>query len=275
MYRKPRWARASSPWLEGLDALGQRALQVQRADDPVLGRAQREIDHRHRHQVGFRPGLELQPGAVVAESACFSRVAGVAAADQGAHRRQQCRQRAHRGGLPGAAVAEHQHAADARIHRCGQDGQLHFILADDRGKGEGLCHRFTFSLCSGIPAFAWSHDPVARMHLPCRAQSRRRQPLASSKCSVSAAGPGNLRLASIECLARYAGSRPRVFASVEHRDATGWQRYDRRFSCGHGRRLFRHGLAVGAVAGEELHLARSTGVGCANRVFDAQYVTSE
>jgi hypothetical protein len=40
-------------------------------------------------------------------------------------------------------------------------------------------------------------------------------------------------------------------------------------------KTFRHGLAVGAVAGEELHLARSTGVGCANRVFDAQYVTSE
>jgi hypothetical protein len=66
----------------------------------------------------------------------------------------------------------------------------------------------------------------------------------------------------------------RVFASDEHRDATGWQRYDHRLMWP-WEKTFRHGLAVGAVAGEELHLARSTGVGCANRVFDAQYVTSE
>jgi hypothetical protein len=51
--------------------------------------------------------------ALVAARRAVGRVAAVAAADDGAHLRQQRRQRAHRGGLAGAAVAEHQHAADA------------------------------------------------------------------------------------------------------------------------------------------------------------------
>jgi hypothetical protein len=65
-----------------------------------------------------------------------------------------------------------------------------------------------------------------------------------------------------------------LFAFDQRRATTGSRRHNHllRRPCAN---LFGHDGAVGAVGGEDLHLARSTGVGCANWVFDAQYVTSE
>ena len=40
--------------LEGLHAVRQRALEVERADDPVLGRAERQVDDRHGHECALR-----------------------------------------------------------------------------------------------------------------------------------------------------------------------------------------------------------------------------
>ena len=36
------------PGLEGAHPRGQRALEIERADDAVLGRPERQVDHRHR-----------------------------------------------------------------------------------------------------------------------------------------------------------------------------------------------------------------------------------
>ena len=60
------------PGLEGLDALRQRALEVERADDAVLGGAQRQVDHRHRHQVGLRLGLATFSAAQSSQCAAVS-----------------------------------------------------------------------------------------------------------------------------------------------------------------------------------------------------------
>ena len=52
--------------LERLHALRQRAFEVERADDAVLGRAERQVDHRHRHQAALRRAAGLQRRARLA-----------------------------------------------------------------------------------------------------------------------------------------------------------------------------------------------------------------
>ena len=135
MYRKPRLARASRPGSKALTPCDQRAFEIERADHAVFGGAERQVDHRHRHAMALRacPGA---CGPRSPRSRWQRRVAVVAAADHRAHLRQQRGQRAHRGGLAGAAVTEHQHAADARVDRGDQDRELHLVLADDGGEGK-------------------------------------------------------------------------------------------------------------------------------------------
>ena len=55
--------------LERLLAPGQRPLEVEGADDPVLGRAQRQVDHRHRHLGGLHRTAPRRRG----QSACTAR----------------------------------------------------------------------------------------------------------------------------------------------------------------------------------------------------------
>ena len=104
------------PGLERLLTLGQRPLEVERADDAVLGGAQRQIDHRHRR----RDALDRRTARCARQSGHSGRIgrriAVVAAARHDLHRRQQGRQRPDRGRFAGAPVAEHQHAAD-RVDR--------------------------------------------------------------------------------------------------------------------------------------------------------------
>ena len=42
------------PRLEGANALRERTFEVERADHAVLGGAQRQFDHRHRHAMAAR-----------------------------------------------------------------------------------------------------------------------------------------------------------------------------------------------------------------------------
>ena len=51
-YRIPRWARASRPGSYSVRALRQRTLEVQRAEHPVLGGADRQLDEPHRPRLG-------------------------------------------------------------------------------------------------------------------------------------------------------------------------------------------------------------------------------
>ena len=76
--------------LERLLAARQRAFQIERADHAVLGRAERQIDHRHRPRaatlslrfLGARAAIAAMRDVVVG-------IALIAAADDRAHRRQQ------------------------------------------------------------------------------------------------------------------------------------------------------------------------------------------
>ena len=150
--------------LERLLAPGQRPLEVERADDPVLGRAQRQVDHRHRHLGrlhGARPSAQRAVG-VHRVAGSPRRVAVVAAAGHDLHLRQQRRQRPHGGGFAGAAVAEHQHAADRLIDRGDQQGLLHLLLADDGGEREERCACSPASARSAHRLRTDRDDPNAR-----------------------------------------------------------------------------------------------------------------
>ena len=142
--------------LERLDAVGERTFEVQRTDHAVLGGAERQVDHRHRHLAGLRRRVvagRARPTLLAAAFGRGGRIAAVGAARDDAHRRQQRGQRAHGGRLAGAPVAEHQHAADARVDGGDHQRQLHLVLGDDRGKREHDGHaRQLLRIGSALPA---------------------------------------------------------------------------------------------------------------------------
>ena len=128
-------ARAKQPRLERLDALGQRLFEVERADDAILGGAERQVDDGHRHLHGFQ---RAGPGAAIgAQRGFVAGVAAVAAALDGLHFRQQRAERADRGRLAGASVAEDEDATDRRVDGGDQDAELHVVLSDNGGKRIG------------------------------------------------------------------------------------------------------------------------------------------
>ncbi len=124
---EPAMGAGQQPRLEPLLAARQRPLQIERADDPVLGRAERQVDDRRRHLHHRRTA-----GADPADRRRPVRRAVVGAALARRDRRQQRRQRAHRRGLAGAPVAKDQHAADRRVDRRDAQRALHLVLPDDR-----------------------------------------------------------------------------------------------------------------------------------------------
>ena len=140
------------PGLEGLLALGQGALQVQGADDAVLGGAQGQVDHRHWHQValGFDPFGGLIPAVGAQAARTGLRVTAVGAAHHGAHLGQQGRQATDGGGLARTTIAEDQHPADGGVDRRHQQGLLHLVLADDGGEGKGNGHGSGVSWGGGV-----------------------------------------------------------------------------------------------------------------------------
>lgn len=96
--------------LEGLHALRERPLDVQGADEPVLGGADGEFDHAGRPR-GARPRLVR---AVRAGRVRCGGVTGETAAGDDRDLGQQRRERADRRRLGGALLAAHQHSADRR-----------------------------------------------------------------------------------------------------------------------------------------------------------------
>ena len=118
--------------LVGADALGQRALQVERADEPVFGRADRQLDQPGRvpggHDRRVRPvrAVGVGRGGVAAEPASHDDV----------QVGQQGGQRAHGRRLRRALLAPHQHTADARVHRVEQQGEAQVVVADHGAERE-------------------------------------------------------------------------------------------------------------------------------------------
>ena len=102
--------RGQQPRLEGGRAGGQHALDVQRAGQPVLGGSDRKLGQRDRAQlrVGAGVGSRGTPGL-------WRRgIAGVGAAGDHWHRRQQLGQPADHGRLRGALLTPDQDPADGR-----------------------------------------------------------------------------------------------------------------------------------------------------------------
>ena len=127
-------------WLERLFAAVQRAREIERADHAILRRAEGQLDHGHRHPPARKRPAGVARAALVAVRVTLSRVAAVAAALDHLHRRQECRERADRRRLAGAAIAENKHATDGRIDRCDQQRSFHLVLADQRCKRKSRRH---------------------------------------------------------------------------------------------------------------------------------------
>ncbi len=118
--------------LVGGDALGQRALDVQRADEAVLGGAHGQLGERGR------PGVLRATGrmrAVRAGGVGIGRVTGEPAAADDTDRGQQLAEAADDGGLRGAFLPAHQDPADRGRNRVEQQRELQIRHADDRGEG--------------------------------------------------------------------------------------------------------------------------------------------
>ncbi|MDQ0712463.1 hypothetical protein QFZ55_001915 [Streptomyces luteogriseus] len=122
--------------LEGLHAFRQGPLDVQCADQPVLGGADGQFDHARG------PGLErprlVRP--VRAAGVGGAGVAGEAAAGDDVQRGHERRQRSHRRRLGGALLAAHQHTADRRGHGVQQQREPQVVLADDGRERKGGGH---------------------------------------------------------------------------------------------------------------------------------------
>ena len=122
--------RGQQPGLEGGRARGQHALDVQRAGQPVLGGSDREFGQRDRAQLQ----RFVVVGSCGAQGLWCGGVAGVRAAGNHRHRRQQRGQPADHGRLRGALLAADQDPADGRGHRVEQQRQLQVRHPDDAGE---------------------------------------------------------------------------------------------------------------------------------------------
>ena len=127
--------RGQQPGLEGGRARGQHALDVQRAGQPVLGGSDRELGQRDRAQLGWCFAV----GAGRAGGVGRGGIAGVRAAGNHRHRRQQRGQPADHGRLRGALLAADQDPADGRGHRVEQQRQLQVRHPDDAGERIRAC----------------------------------------------------------------------------------------------------------------------------------------
>ena len=102
------------PGLEGLLAV-QGASEVERADEAIEARAERQLDERRGPQLDLRVHRHEALGRQLARREC-ERLAA-----RSRHGRQERRERAHGGRLGRAALAAHEHAAD--LGRDGVDQQ--------------------------------------------------------------------------------------------------------------------------------------------------------
>ena len=121
---------------EPLDAGGERGLQVDGADHPVLGCVDRQLDDAH-WAGGFRQRarscLEPHP-ALIAHHIGLARITPELAPLNDDLVGKQRRQGADRRRLGGAAVTADQDATDRGVDRVQDERELHVLLADDRGE---------------------------------------------------------------------------------------------------------------------------------------------
>ncbi len=145
--QQPAVGRGQHARLEVALAALDRLLDVQRADDPVLGGADRQVDKAgaaggHRQQLA---GLDAR-AALVAVGGRHVGIAAKVTVGHGADFRQQEGQGAGGRAFGRAALAADQHAADLRMDGIEDQRALHALLADDSGKRKDTWHSFLLSL---------------------------------------------------------------------------------------------------------------------------------
>ena len=121
------------PGLVGPHPFGQRALQVQRPDEPVLGRPDRQL-HEPSRACPDRSTGAVRP--VRAGGVGIGRVATEPASRHHHQLGQERRERADRRRLRGALLPAHQHPAHPGVHRVEQQREPQVVMADDRGERE-------------------------------------------------------------------------------------------------------------------------------------------
>ncbi len=138
------------PRLEGLHALGERPLDVERPDEPVLGRADRQL-HGPRRPRHAGPGLV---GTVGTRRIGGAGSAGEPAAGDDGHLGHERGQRADRGGLGGALLAAHEDATHGGAHRVEQQSEPEIVLPDDGGEGVRRTHKASLTRANPCPSGA-------------------------------------------------------------------------------------------------------------------------
>ena len=113
------------------DARGQRLLEVERADEAVLARTDRQLHEPSRTAGGGGIGVRTVGALRVGRR----RVAGEPAARDDRHGRQQGGQSTDDGGLGRALLAAHEDAADGRRHGVDDQSQAQVVEADDGREG--------------------------------------------------------------------------------------------------------------------------------------------
>lgn len=128
--QNPAMGVGEQPRFKGLHALGERPLDVERPDEPVLGRTDRKLHHSRipRHA---GPGLM---GAIGTRRIGRRRVAREPAPGDDGNLRHERGERTHGGGLGGALLAAHQHAADGGRDGIEQQPEPEIVLPDDGGE---------------------------------------------------------------------------------------------------------------------------------------------
>jgi hypothetical protein len=112
----------------------ERMLEVEGADESVLGRGDGEFDDPGRPGRDRERSLLRADAALVTQRMLVVGVAGEPAPVDHLDLRQDVGQGPDRGRLGRALVAAHQHAADARVDGVDQQGGLERLLTDDRGE---------------------------------------------------------------------------------------------------------------------------------------------
>ncbi len=168
----PAMRGGQQPRLVRLHALAERPFQIQRPREPVLGRSDRQLDQRGGPLRDRQPGGRVVRTVRALRVRCF-RIAGEPAAPHHLKSRQQPGQRPHGGGLGGALLAAHEHAADGRTHRVQQQREPQIVHADHGGERIGGGHRLITPPGDSAGEGRWNGELTRRPPGRLRARDRR------------------------------------------------------------------------------------------------------
>ena len=124
-----------------------RMLNIQCTDNAVLCSTYRQLNHAHIDGFLRQVAFCLQLGSAVIAQLAAVRVTVEATAVHGRHRRQQLGESAHSSGFCRALFTLYQNTAQGRVNNIQNQGQLHFLLSDNRSK---RIYSSTFHLYSSV-----------------------------------------------------------------------------------------------------------------------------